>query len=48
MNYNSPGLYVEGGEAFMIFRYITNEDHAGLLQFLKSTKKTLNIMEMKD
>jgi hypothetical protein len=44
----SPGTFVEGQEAFKTYTFITNEDHEGLLYFLKEKKSKLDIMSMVD
>ena len=45
---NAPGMIVDGIEALNVFSYITNEDHNGLLQYLRFQKTSIDLTTMKD
>lgn len=45
---NAPGMFVEGHEAFKTYRYVTNEDHDGLMLYLRSQRRPLDLLSMVD
>lgn len=45
---NAPGMHIVGQEANKTYSFITNEDHEGLMMYLRALTKPVDLMGMVD